>query len=69
MLMKIGDFFSPEDRLLYAVSEEDVQETAKKQIGRHLTEQELRAIAKGLEWGLGDPLADSLETAIDLATG
>ncbi len=38
--------------LLFYISKETMQYEAMQKIGRHLTEEELYAAKKGLEWGL-----------------
>ena len=42
------------DKCLFVLTFEDAQLAAKDLIGRKLTEEELRDVRKGIEWGLGD---------------
>jgi len=42
------------DKCLFVLTFEDAQFAANDLIGRYLTEEELRAVRKGIEWGLGD---------------
>jgi len=37
---------------LYIISVEDVQEIARRKIGRELTSDELYRVKKGIEWGM-----------------
>lgn len=41
-------------KCLFVLTYEDAQLAAKDLIGRELTEEELRDVKKGMEWGLGD---------------
>jgi len=42
------------DKCLFILTFEDAQLSAIDLIGRNLTEEELRGVRKGIEWGLGD---------------
>ena len=39
-------------RILFAITEQDVQSEAIEQIGRTLNEDEMEIAQKGLEWGI-----------------
>jgi len=48
--------------IIFQITEEDVQEEAKSRINRELTEDEMHYARKGIEWGLGYPLAITYDT-------
>ncbi len=39
-------------KIIFSISEDDVQTEAMERIGRRLTEEEMFIAAKGLEWGM-----------------
>lgn len=53
-----------EDRLVWWLSEEDVQDMAESKLNRRLSDDELREVIKGIEAGLGDWHV-VVETALD----
>lgn len=55
------------DKLIYWIDKWFVQETAKQEIGRELSEDEIRMVTKSLEWGLWDSVYEVTKIAIDLA--
>ena len=63
MLVKASEILKDE-RILFVVTEEDLQAMAKQLIGRKLTEEELYSASKGVEEGLSYGLNTVLETAI-----
>jgi len=54
-------------RILFVIVEDDIQEFAKRIIGRELTEDELYSASKGVESGLSFDLDVVLKTAIEEA--
>lgn len=64
MLVKASEILKDE-RILFVVTEEDLQAMAKQLIGRKLTEEELRSASKGVEAGLSYGLNTVLKTAIE----
>jgi hypothetical protein len=54
--------------LIYWIDEWFVQETAKRKIGRELTEDEIISVTKSIEWGLSDSVYEVTQIAINLAT-
>lgn len=52
------------DKLVFGITEEDVQEYAKEFIGRELTEDEMHFARKGIEAGLGYDIDVVYNTAI-----
>lgn len=69
-MMSIFDYKTiyGDSRLMYFVSEEDVQFVAQLRIGRNLTEDELLQVEKGIHAGLSISLDSGvLSTAIDEA--
>ena len=52
------------ERIFFCVTEQDVQEVAKRVVGRELTEDELYRASKGIEAGLSEGLWIVIETAI-----
>ena len=52
---------------MYAIVVDDVQEYAKKKIGRELTKDELYSVEKGISSGLNYDIDVVYETAIDEA--
>jgi len=40
------------NEILFLITADEVQNDASKRIGRKLTEEELRVVKNGLEWGL-----------------
>jgi len=60
--------FTPKSPL-YLIEIKDAQESALRQIGRALTEEELEKVKDGLEWGLCECQADVMSAAIDEAVG
>lgn len=61
------DYLSRE-RIIYWIDKEFVQDTAEDIIGRELTEDEIIAVTKSIEWGLWDSVFEVTKIAIDLAT-
>lgn len=53
------------DELIYWIDKSFVQETAKDRIGRELNEEELRKFTKMIEFGLWDPVWQTIRVAID----
>lgn len=53
--------------VMYCITESDIQERAKKRVGGILTDEELRKVKKGIEWGLGEGSDIVFSTAIDEA--
>ncbi len=41
-----------ENKIIFAITIDDLQFEAKEKIGRELTEEEIHIAKKGLEWGL-----------------
>ena len=67
MFSKAGEIFKEgwkDKRILFVVTEDDVQEVAKRVLGRKLTEEELYRASKGVEEGLSYGLDIVLETAV-----
>jgi len=67
MFAKASEIFSGEwkdKRILFVVTEDDVQEVARRILGRELTEEELYRASKGIEAGLSHCLDIVLETAV-----
>ncbi len=60
------DYLKKED-LIYWIDKWFVQETAKDKIGRELTEEEITAVTKSIEWGLWESVFEVTKIAIDLA--
>lgn len=58
---------SPADRVIYLITEEDVQASAISQVGRRLNDEELRTAKKCVESGLGFGLDVVVSTAIEEA--
>lgn len=58
---------SQDQQLAFKVKAEDIQEAAKKMIGRELTESELQTAVKGVETGLSTGIDQILKTAIEEA--
>lgn len=58
---------SPSDRVIYLITEEDVQADAISQVGRRLNDDELRTAKKCIESGLGFGLNVVVNTAIEEA--
>lgn len=70
MFSKADEIFRDEwknKRILFVVVEDDVQEVAKRIIGRELTEDELYVASKGVEEGLSNGLDIVLKTAVENA--
>jgi len=68
MLSKASEIFKDEwkdKRILFVVTEDDIQEVAKRLIGRELTEEEIRKASKGVEEGLSYGLDIVLKTAVE----
>ncbi|MFA4851983.1 MAG: hypothetical protein WC599_05640 [Bacteroidales bacterium] len=40
------------NKIVFAITEDDLQYEAKEKIGRELTDEEILIAKKGLEWGL-----------------
>lgn len=55
------------DELIYWVDKWFVQETAKGKIGRELSEDEIIAVTKSIEWGLWESVFEVTKIAIGLA--
>lgn len=55
------------DRILWCLLEDDAQEIAKEEIGRELTEEELREVQNGLEFGF-EFWEEVMRTSIEEAT-
>ncbi|MGI8787954.1 MAG: hypothetical protein ACR2HG_09360 [Pyrinomonadaceae bacterium] len=55
------------DELIYWIDKEFVQETAKDKIGRELSEDEIVAVTKSIEWGLWESVFEVTKIAIGLA--
>ena len=60
------NYLKKED-LIYWIDKWFVQETAKDKIGRELTEDELTAVTKSIEWGLWESAFEVTKIAIGLA--
>jgi len=58
--------YSIEQRPVFAINREDVQALAKEITGRELTEEELRRVKNGIEFGL-ECWEDVVRTAIESA--
>ena len=68
MFSRASEIFRDEwkdKRILFVVTEDDIQEVAKRLIGRELTEEELRSASKGVEEGLSHGLDIVLKTAVE----
>jgi len=68
MFSKASEIFRDEwkdKRILFVVTEDDIQEVAKRLIGRELTEEELYSASKGVEAGLSNGLDIVLKTAVE----
>jgi len=50
---------------VYLVTIEDLQNEAVAQIGRKLTDDELRVAEKGVKWGLSSMIGITMKSAID----
>jgi hypothetical protein len=55
------------DRIIFSITAEQLQNEAVKRIGRKLTDNELQTAVKGVESGLSTGLDEILKTAIDEA--
>jgi len=62
---KVKDILKPDERVLFVVVEDDIQEFAKQKIGRKLNDEELYSVSKGIEAGLSYGLDVVFSTAID----
>ena len=60
------DYLKKEE-LIYWIDKWFVQETAKDKIGRELTEDEITAVTKSIEWGLWESAFEVTKIAISLA--
>ncbi len=60
------NYLKKED-LIYWIDKWFVQETAKDKIGRELTEDEITAVTKSIEWGLWESAFEVTKIAIGLA--
>ena len=58
---------SPDERVIYLITDMDVQAQAMVLIRRSLTDDELRTAKKGIESGLGSGLDVVINTAIEEA--
>lgn len=58
---------SPEDQVIFLITTRDVQTAAWEQLGKHLTEDELRTAKKCIESGLSSGLDVIVNTAIEEA--
>lgn len=69
MLCKAKELFkyNPKIRVMFAITEEDVQIIAEHTIGRKLTDDELYWASKGVEAGLSSGLDVVLQTAVEEA--
>ena len=67
MLCKAEELFkhNPKIRVMFAITEEDVQAVAEYRKGRKLTDDELYSASKGVEAGLSSGLDIVLETAVE----
>ena len=65
MFSKVKDILKPDERVLFVVVEDDIQEFAKQKIGRKLNDEELYSVSKGIEAGLSYGLDVVFSTAID----
>jgi len=54
--------------IIYAITEEHIQEIAQLKVGRTLTEEELYSVEKGLSYGLPETVMLVLDIAIEEAT-
>lgn len=52
------------DRIIFSVTEDELQFEAERIIGRRLTDDELAYACKGIEWGLGTGIGIVFDTAI-----
>lgn len=55
------------DELVYWIDKGFVQEIAKDKIGRELSEDEIAAVTKSIEWGLWESAFEVTRIAIGLA--
>jgi hypothetical protein len=54
----------PIDKIIFSVTEDELQFEAERIIGRRLTDDELAYASKGIEWGLGTGIGIVFDTAI-----
>ena len=54
-----------DERLIWWLSEQDVQEVACRQLGRLLDDDELIQVTKGVDSAMGDSWTEIVESAID----
>ena len=62
-----GADYIKKDELVYWIDKWFVQETAKDKIGRELSEDEIVAVTKSIEWGLWHSAYEVTRIAIGLA--
>lgn len=55
------------DKIIFSVSEDDLQQEAIRLVGRKLNEDELYIAVKGIDWGLSFDIETVFRAAIDEA--
>lgn len=55
------------NKVIFSVTEEDLQKEAVTRIGRQLTDDEFHVASKGMDWGLSFDIETVFASAIDEA--